>query len=66
MFIKTSADGRKRYEWKSAEPHDYLDCMSMCYAAAASQGITGASAVRLGAGRRNAARFRKRPRVRVV
>ena len=33
--------GRDIYSWKSMEPHDYLDCMSMCYAVAASQGLSG-------------------------
>lgn len=35
--------GRDVYSWKSREPHDYLDCMSMCFAVAASQGISGAT-----------------------
>lgn len=33
--------GRDIYSWASKEPHDYLDCMSMCYAVAASQGLSG-------------------------
>lgn len=64
VYVKHMPDGRNRYEWKSAEPHDFLDCMSMCYAVAASKGITGASAVRRLAGPVRG--FRRRPRVRVV
>lgn len=37
--------GRDIYHWKSMEPHDYLDCMSMSYAVAASQGINGSNVV---------------------
>lgn len=41
LFVKHSQDGRNHYNWKTQEPHDYLDCMSMCYAVASSQGISG-------------------------
>ena len=41
LYVKHSQDGRNHYNWKTQEPHDYLDCMSMCYAVAASQGISG-------------------------
>lgn len=44
LFVKHGQDGRNTYRWKSAEPHDYLDCMSMCYAVATSQGLSSASA----------------------
>ena len=40
-YIKHKQDGRDEYYWTSKEPHDYLDTMSMCYATAASQGISG-------------------------
>ena len=41
------ADGRAEYTWKTKEPHDYGDCVAMCYAIAASQGLTsGTSAPR--------------------
>ena len=43
LFVKHGQDGRNTYRWKSAEPHDYLDCMSMCYAVATSQGISSSS-----------------------
>lgn len=65
LFVKTSSDGRKRYEWKSMEPHDYLDCMSMCWACAAQQGITGASAARRSAGL-GKLKPRRKQRIRVV
>ena len=39
-FIKHRQDGRDEYFWTSKEPHDYLDTMSMCYAIAASQGLS--------------------------
>lgn len=41
LFVKHRQDGRNEYKWKSQEPHDYLDCMSMCFAVATSQGISG-------------------------
>lgn len=67
VYVKHMPDGRNRYEWKTYEPHDFLDAMAMCYAAAASKGITGASVARrmVGPGR-NSRNFRKRPRIRVV
>ncbi len=39
-FVQHKA-GRDIYNWATKEPHDYLDCMSMCYAVAASQGLSG-------------------------
>lgn len=39
-FVQHKA-GRDIYSWTSKEPHDYLDVMSMCYAVAASQGLSG-------------------------
>lgn len=39
-FVQHKA-GRDIYNWATKEPHDYLDCMSMCYAVAASQGVSG-------------------------
>lgn len=42
--------GRDIYHWKSMEPHDYLDDMSMCYAVAASQGINGTNVVSITSG----------------
>lgn len=40
LFVKHNPDGRNFYNWKTMEPHDYLDCMSMCFAVASSQGIS--------------------------
>ena len=65
LFVKHMPDGRNRYEWKTSEPHDALDCMSMCYAVAASQGISGASAARRTAGRQMF-KPRARPRVKII
>lgn len=39
-FVQHRA-GRDFYTWATKEPHDYLDCMAMCHAVAASQGMTG-------------------------
>lgn len=36
LFIRHCSNGKDMYTWKSREPHDYLDCMAMCYAAAGS------------------------------
>lgn len=36
LFVKHCSNGKDMYTWKSREPHDYLDCMSMCFAAAGS------------------------------
>lgn len=33
--------GKDMYTWKSLEPHDFCDCMAMCYAVAGAQGISG-------------------------
>ena len=41
LYVKHRQDGRNEYKWKSQEPHDFLDCMAMCYAGASSQGISG-------------------------
>lgn len=41
LYVKHRQDGRNEYKWKTQEPHDYLDTMSMCFAVAASQGISG-------------------------
>lgn len=54
------ADGRSEFTWKTKEPHDYGDCVAMCYAVAASQGLTsGTSAPRP----RSAAPTRRRVRI---
>ena len=39
-FVQHKA-GRDIYSWTTKEPHDFLDCMSMSYAVAASQGLSG-------------------------
>ena len=42
---KTKADGRMEYHWKSKDPHDFLDTMSMLFAVAFSEGITTTSTI---------------------
>lgn len=54
--------GKDIYTWKSFEPHDYCDCIAMCYAVAGSQGISGAVANRV----RWPNRLKKRPRIKIV
>ena len=39
--VEHKQDGRNIYHWQTMEPHDFGDCMSMSYAIAASQGISG-------------------------
>lgn len=34
-------EGRSIYKWKTKEPHDYGDCLAMCYALAGAEGVTG-------------------------
>lgn len=36
LGVRHRQDGRNEYTWRTAEPHDYLDCMSMCWAVASS------------------------------
>ena len=54
-------DGRDEYRWKTREPHDYGDCVAMCYAIAASQGL-GASATPAKTGTPKRV-VRRRPRI---
>ena len=44
QFIKHMPNGRDQYFFKTKEPHDFLDCMSMCFAVAASQGLSASGA----------------------
>ena len=44
--VEHKQDGRNIYHWQTNEPHDFGDCMSMSYAIAASQGISGDVATR--------------------
>lgn len=41
LISKTKTKDGYSYKWKTMEPHDYGDCLAMCYALAASEGITG-------------------------
>ena len=41
----TKADGRTEYKWNSKDPHDYLDCMSMCFAIANSEGVSSTESI---------------------
>ena len=70
LFVKHSQDGKNHYSWKSADPHDYLDTMSMCYAVASSQGISGMN-INTGLASHMTARHRRvirrgKPKVRIV
>lgn len=38
------------YRWKTKNPHDFGDCMAMCYALAGSRNITGDGRIRAAAG----------------
>lgn len=59
---KERADGRVEYTWRTREPHDFGDCMAMCYALAASQGISGGASGVVGATVR-AKKARRRVRI---
>lgn len=66
LFVKHAQDGRNHYNWKSFEPHDYLDCMSMCFAVASSQGISGFN-INTGLASHKVKRtIKQKPRIRVV
>lgn len=36
-------NGKIEYQWKTDDPHDFGDCLAMCYAIAGSEGISGGS-----------------------
>ena len=38
-----SSDGKERYayKWQTKNPHDFGDCLAMCYALAGAEGLTG-------------------------
>lgn len=55
------ADGRAEYRWKTREPHDYGDCIAMCYAIAASQGLSANTGMAVAT--RKGAIVRRRPRI---
>ena len=38
---KPGLDGQHVYKWRTREPHDYGDCLAMCYALAGSEALTG-------------------------
>ena len=40
LLWKKQKPSGQEYRWKSKEPHDFLDCMAMCYAISTNQGIT--------------------------
>lgn len=48
------------------EPHDYLDCMSMSYAVAASQGINGSNVVSVASAQNRKARKPGKHKVKLV
>ena len=61
-FVQHKA-GRDIYNWATKEPHDYLDCMSMCYAVAASQGVSGQFSALTTPSRQA---IKKRPKIKIV
>lgn len=42
IISKTQVGDRIDTKWESKNPHDFLDCLAMCYAYAASVNLTGA------------------------
>lgn len=66
LFVRHSQNGKNYYNWKTQEPHDFLDCMSMCFAVAASQGVSGQNGIAPAASGRRRFAPKQRPRVRVV
>ena len=66
LFVRHAQDGKNHYSWRSRDPHDYLDCMSMCYAVASSQGLSGMNINSGLASHKRRMIVKKRPRVRVV
>ena len=64
-FVQHKA-GRDIYNWASKEPHDFLDCMSMCYAVAASQGISGQFGQTSQLEGQQRQRLYRKPRVKIV
>lgn len=60
-FVQHKA-GRDIYSWATKEPHDYLDCMSMCWAVAASQGLSG----QVHTAEQQKPRFHKKPKIKLV
>ena len=41
--VKSTVDGKERYayKWQTKNPHDFGDCLAMCYALAGAEGLTG-------------------------
>jgi hypothetical protein len=41
--VKSTGDGKERYayKWQTKNPHDFGDCLAMCYALAGAEGLTG-------------------------
>lgn len=69
LISKKTKAGRDTYIWKSKEPHDYLDTLSMCYAVASSQGLSGVPVITHNIypnTKRPTARMRHKPRIRLV
>jgi hypothetical protein len=71
LYVKHRQDGRNEYKWKSQEPHDYLDCMSMCYAVATSQGLSSGNNLRdsslsLSNKRKTLMKKMKKPKIKII
>lgn len=65
MYVKHHSNGKDEYFWKSKEPHDYLDSMAMCFAVAASQGISG-NTVKKAAVQKQSVVRKQRQRIKVI
>ena len=65
MYVKHHQNGKDEYFFKSKEPHDYLDCMSMCFAVAASQGISGTT-IKNTARMSSRQTLKKKPRIKLI
>lgn len=66
-FIKHHQNGKDEYFFKTKEPHDYLDCMSMCFAIAATQGISGTNIKRhVAAAVPSRQVVKRKPRVKII
>lgn len=67
LYVKHTQDGKNHYYWRSSDPHDYLDCMSMCFAVASSQGLSGMNINSgLASHKKKKKLFKLKPKLRIV
>lgn len=65
-FIKHLPNGKYQYYFVTKEPHDYLDTMSMCFAVAASQGISGTNVHSIPAKRQSIKKMPHKPKIKII